>query len=458
MNTNYDIFKNDPKYSKTNPLPYTVSTTIPKYKTDSQYNDQEVVPRYKEKNEISEFDEGTNTNKNAKDNDVNILGKFTAKLNELNKIPLPQFDVNILGSRLSATNLIFRYLIDFFLLIPYFICKNFVVGCVQVYDLARNGEYKQMLISGILYSLDSLLPLSYIFLFFILVSIQNEVFYNWIANCFILFCVFLLLVVYYSLAAGSSESTFSELKDFFDLNHLDLLGLGMCKRTYDERKQITESNTSLSKSGIIKSLNKRQSIHQKLSANTKDYTEFQKSIKKIFEALNIDDTYFYYSYFNSDLDKKTTILSYDQDVNNLLASQMIFVHHRGDDLLFKINEYSILTQEKQHEFKCINILWIFLLFFFKIVAPYIYMYEEVSAQEINSFVVFSIILFYVYIMAVLFPLLSHEDLKRRTFILEQLNNLIQFQKDLLSDEDDTEGENSPQKNNNFARPQGRRAV
>lgn len=447
MDNIYSIFKNE-QLRKTESKPQTIESSYHAFKKEdsirNKHNNTTVdlptLANYiSEKNNDSKKPMYSFETPKQEEKPSNIFGNITSKFPGFDNIQLPQYDVNFLGSRLSATNLLMRYLVDFFIIIPYFICKNFVEGCIATYDLIRQKEYKKATIFFFLYTFDSLLPLSYIFLFFLMISTSNSVFFNWIANCFILFCVFLLLVIYYSLVSEPFEGW----KDLFSLSHLDIMGLGMCKRLYQERLSIMDVSTK-------KLLQLRYSIHKKLAAKTKDYKEFQKSLKAIFDTLTIDDTYFYYSYFYDDLDKNNTCLKENKFATDILADQMVFLHHKGEHLLFRMNENSLGIEEKEHEFKFSHFLVLIILIFFKIIAPYIFAYEELNEAEIDNFTLFSISLFYIYMMCVLYPLLSHEDLKRRTYILESLNQLILFQRDVKLDEDDFDYKgNSPDINANI---------
>jgi len=445
MASTYQTFKNEQEKNRTNNNIADYSTGVKR--VDSQYGGTSfrtepkkaefklagIVDNLKEKKEISPF-EMQNSMKDIDKGGQALFGTIASKIPGFDKIILPTYDVNFLGSRLSAVNLVIRYVVDFFLIIPWFVIYNLYDGGRQIIKLVQTAEYKKAVIYFFLYSLDSLLPLSYIFLFFIMISISNEIMYNWVASCFILFCSFLLLVVYYSLVSDSDP--FKGWKDFFTFSHLDTLGLGMCRRIYEDRTSVKGLKPN-------RSFNARASIQKKLAAKTKDLTEFQKSVGAIFEALTIDDTYFYYSYFNDDLNKENTCLAQDPITNDLFAKEMIFVHHKGEYLLFRMNQSSLEIEEKQQEIKFSTVVVFILLVFFKIVVPYIFMFEDLNDTQINNFAVFSITLFYIFIIAVLFPLVSHEDLKRRTYILESLNKLILFQRDLQLDEEDLADSDSP---------------
>ncbi len=379
-------------------------------------NDRKNISSFEKSTSLKEIDKGTQY----------LFGTISSKIPGFDKIQLPKYDVNFLGSRLSAINLVVRYLVDFFVIIPWFIIYNTYEGTFRIIKMCSEKKYKNAVIYFFLYSLDSLLPMSYIFLFFIMMSIDNDVLYNWVASCFILFCSFLLLVVFYSLA----YEQFGGWKDFFTFSHLDTLGLGMCRRVFEDRNPDKAEEFKKTKSFI-----QRASIQNKLAAKTKDLAEFQKSLKAIFETLTIDDTFFYYSYFFDDLNKNNTCTKKDVELNELFAREMVFVHHKGEHLLFRMNENSLEIEERMQEIKLSTILIFLLLIFFKIVVPYIFLFEELNEQDIDGFSVFAITLFYIFIMAVLFPLLSHEDLKRRTFILESLNLLVAFQQDSTLDEE-----------------------
>ena len=438
MQNSYDIFRTeqDAKSNRNNQASADISTGPGFKKADSYQYDQNlssqsklggVLLDMKPKKDISPFEkQPTSKDREVIDKGGNLLfGTIASKFPGFDKIQLPKYDVNFLGSNLSAVNLLVRYVVDFFLIIPWFILYNLYEGGVVIYSLIQRQEYKKSVIYFFLYAMDSLLPMSYIFLFFIMISISSEIMYNWIASCFILFCSFLLLVVYYSLVSEPFEGW----KSFFTFSHLDTLGLGMCRRTYEDRIGAKELKTS-------RSFAARASIHKKLAAKTNDYAEFQKSIRTIFDSLTIDDTFFYYSYFSDDLNKENSALISDPDTNELFAKEMIYVQHKGSHLLFRMNENSMAIADKQQEIKISDVLVFMLLILFKIVVPYIFMFEDLNETEIDNFSVFSITLFYIFIIAVLFPLVSHEDLKRRTYILESLNRLILFQKDLTLDEEE----------------------
>lgn len=334
----------------------------------------------------------------------------------LNKIQLPSYEINFLGSRLSLIKLIATWLLDFFVMIPFFILKNFYEGCLTTYTLLKHKEWKKASIYCSLYFMDTALPLSYIFLFFILILDSNQYFSSWAMSCFIQFCVFLLLSIYYSLLTDKNF-------DWRNLTHLDIMGLGLSRKYYEERMEIDPKMKNL--------LRTRYSIAKKIFKN-KNFKDFQKNLQVIFNTLTIDDTFFYYSFFDEDFQPNK---NFDYETNALLASQLIYASHKGEDLLFNINKSNLDSEEEEQQVKPWHVLFFAFLIFCKIVAPYIYCFEDLSSETINYFALFSITLFYIYIMAVVYPLLSHEDLKRRTYILDQLDYLIKFQQDISIDDD-----------------------
>lgn len=411
-------FENDstntkqPTYKNTSYIP---STTIPigTFEHEMRFSPVESVTYPKKKPEISKFQEESPPKKQQSSKNPNKFDQIQEKLQE---IKLPTYEINFLGSRLSLFRIIALWIFDFFAIIPYFILKNFYDGVLTTYSLINMKEYKKAAILFCLHSVDSLLPCSYIFLFFLMIFSTNQLFYNWSSSCFILFCVFLLLAIYYALL---TDKTFEWTK----ISHLDIMGLGMAKRFYQERTEIDPN--------IRKIMKSRTSIHSKLTKN-RDLKDFRNTLQSIFKHLTIDDTYFYYSYFNEDL-KSGPFL--DEKTKSLLAKQTIFVPQKGEDLLFQLNRDSLAVEEKQQEFKPYFLIYIGLILVVKIIAPYILIFEDLNGEDIDSFTLFSITLFYIYIMAVLIPLLSHEDLKRRTYILQQLDYLIKFQQDFEVEED-----------------------
>lgn len=389
------------------------STSIPigTFEREMKFSPVQSVTYPQKKPEISEFQQESPPKKQVTNN-LN-LDRIQEKMQE---IKLPTYEISFLGSRLSLLKLIGLWIFDFLVIIPYFILKNFYDGIMTTYSLVRIKEYKKAAILFCLHSIDSLLPCSYIFLFFLMIFSTNQLFYNWASSCFILFCVFLLLAIYYALL---TDKTFEWTK----ISHLDIMGLGMAKRFYQERTEIDPNIRKLMKS--------RTSIHTKLTKN-RDLKAFKTTLQSIFKHLTIDDTYFYYSYFNEEL-KSGEFL--DEKTKNLLAKQMIFVPQKGDKLLFQLNRDSSAIEEKQQEFKPYFLVYVGVILVVKIIAPYILIFEDLNDEDIDSFMLFSITVFYIYIMAVLIPLLSHEDLKKRTYILQQLDYLIKFQPDFEIEED-----------------------
>lgn len=327
------------------------------------------------------------------------------RFEQIENLKIPSLDVELMGSKFSLKKLIIRYLMDFFVVIPYFVGLNLYKMGKTIVDNVKKRNFKDAIIYFFIYGVDSLFPLSYIFLFIAMCTVNNSLLYIWTASCFILFCVFLLLVVYFSIIyediAGGNSNT-----DHFDFFHLDILGVGMALKVY--KKKVLKNK--------VRRTDSRSSVHE--AGKLKNYNEFKEEITQIIEKLTIDDSFFLYSYIDDNPSRDTMAFQPDS------KTSLCFVRHRGDQLLYKINEAAFEKANKVKGFSCVDFLLGFLAIFLKIVIPYIYVFNQFSDDERESFPLFAITLFYLHLMLIVFPLISHEDLGRRTYILECLNKFI----------------------------------
>lgn len=73
-----------------------------------------------------------------------------------------------------------------------------------------------------------------------------------------------------------------------------------------------------------------------------------------------------------------------------------------------MNETSMAIGESNKQSRFPDVLVFMILILVKIFVSYIFMFEDLNETEIDNFSVFSITLFYIFIIAGLFPLVSHE--------------------------------------------------
>lgn len=341
---------------------------------------------------------------------IESQGKISAfdrltRFDQIENLKIPSLDVELMGSKFSLKILIKRYLLDFFVVIPYFVGLNlFNMGTILV-DNIKKRNYKDAMIYFFIYGVDSLFPMSYIFLFIAMCVVSNSLLYIWCGSCFILFCVFLLLVVYFSIVyeditGGNSSS------DLLDFSHLDILGVGLAMKVYKEKFSKNKVRRTDSRNSVIE------------SGKLKNYDEFKNEITQILEKLTIDDSFFFYSYIDDN--PRREAMSFQPKSNTSLC----FVNHRGDQLLYKISEEAFKRANQVKGVTFGDFLIGFLAIFLKIVIPYIYLFSQFSDDQRESFPLFTITLFYLHLMLIVIPLISHEDLGRRTYILECLNKII----------------------------------
>lgn len=326
----------------------------------------------------------------------------------------------------SIFKLIGRWFLDFIALILFAIGRSLVQASKETYNLLKKKEFKRASIYIFLALIESLLLTSYIWILVAMCVTQNGILYNWLACSFLIFCLFLLLVDYYS----TISETFSDWRDnFLDPTHFEILGIGVLRQYYGYLNEENEAKPTKYRSSIDKSLGKKD-------INSED---FNKCVQMILEGLAIDDTYLNFSYFNDSLEKNDTCFRSKPEINQAFSEDMTFLHQNGKALLFSLNEESLNIEEKNRKkfSKYSKFFFFFAVILFKIVFPW-YALESTNEETVESFPIFSIILFYFYMMTVLSPLLSHEDLKRRTYILDTLDKYISFRTEIIEEEEEEE--------------------
>ena len=292
--------------------------------------------------------------------------------------------------------LILLYILHLIIIIPLQMIFLFILGTIKALKFLIECKFKICLLCFFFYYLDVFLHLSYIFCF-INIYTQNHhgsdrVYYYW--NCFCLGLYMLYIFVMLSISL-QNISSFTEI---FQLEHLKYLG--------------------------FRAIN----LFEKRFANVRgeDDADVMKIFNHLFLDLNLDHSVFRYSNFEDRL-LQIDNLNINNSINPLSFALKKNADKLGDELLIDIYRHSQQKIKKSHNLWNI-ILYIIIMsgiIIFKIIFPlYLIIEKDNSVGADNCFGLLAVVMFYIQMIIIIFPLIRSEDLKMRTYMLERLNDHI----------------------------------
>ena len=304
---------------------------------------------------------------------------------------MSRFDQNYLKMGGFLPRFLLIYTLHLIFLMPFLAVSFFILGLIKGTQLIFAHQYKASAFCILLYTFDSFLHMSYIFCF-INIYIQNdaEIYRNWNILCFVLYAFHLFVMVSVSIQYINS------LRDLFSPEHLKYFGF-RCINFYETK--------------ILKNKNHENYI-------------IKKKFQGLFLDLNLDHSVFKYTTYGDILTKEAPEGFNKYCALNPVSNALkINANNKGEDLLLEI--FYTGKEKVEESLNTFNMLtyWGMMatVVVLKIILPISFaLGDDVNFDSTNKFGFISVILFYIQMIITIFPLISSEDLKTKTLMLEDL--------------------------------------